>query len=82
MARILLTSPLFSSGLSDLFLNPNLCGIFPKESESFISDARHSAFLSLTEKGVEAAAATSISFSRSFSSFFSSTALCSDTVER
>lgn len=56
-------------GLSDLFLNPNLCGIFPKESESFISDARHRAFLSLTEKGVEAAAATSISFSRSFSSF-------------
>ncbi|XP_016311304.1 plasma protease C1 inhibitor [Sinocyclocheilus anshuiensis] len=56
-------------GLSDLFLNPNLCGIFPEESESLISDARHSAFLSLTEKGVEAAAATSISFSRSFSSF-------------
>lgn len=56
-------------GLSDLFLNPNLCGMFPGESESFISDVRHSAFLSLTEKGVEAAAATSISFSRSFSTF-------------
>ncbi|XP_016145963.1 plasma protease C1 inhibitor-like [Sinocyclocheilus grahami] len=56
-------------GLSDLFLNPNLCGIFPDESESLLSDARHSAFLSLTEKGVEAAAVTSISFSRSFSSF-------------
>ncbi|KAK7145705.1 hypothetical protein R3I93_013442 [Phoxinus phoxinus] len=56
-------------GLSDLFLNPNLCGMFPGESESFISDARHSAFLSLTEKGVEVAAATSISFSRSFSTF-------------
>uniref|UniRef100_A0A8C1RXI9 Serpin peptidase inhibitor, clade G (C1 inhibitor), member 1 n=1 Tax=Cyprinus carpio TaxID=7962 RepID=A0A8C1RXI9_CYPCA len=56
-------------GLSELFSNPNLCGIFPEDSESFISDARHSAFLSLTEKGVEAAAATSVSFSRSFSSF-------------
>ncbi|KAF4110209.1 plasma protease C1 inhibitor [Onychostoma macrolepis] len=56
-------------GLSDLFSNPNLCGIFPEEAKSFISDARHSAFLSLTEKGVEAAAATTISFSRSFSSF-------------
>ncbi|XP_056115643.1 plasma protease C1 inhibitor isoform X2 [Rhinichthys klamathensis goyatoka] len=53
----------------DLFLNPNLCGMFPGESESFISDVRHSASLSLTEKGVEAAAATSISFSRSSSSF-------------
>uniref|UniRef100_A0A671PND1 Serpin peptidase inhibitor, clade G (C1 inhibitor), member 1 n=1 Tax=Sinocyclocheilus anshuiensis TaxID=1608454 RepID=A0A671PND1_9TELE len=56
-------------GLSDLFLKPNLCGIFPGEYESFILDVRHRAFLSLTEKGVEAAAATSISFSRSFSSF-------------
>ncbi|NP_001116757.1 plasma protease C1 inhibitor precursor [Danio rerio] len=56
-------------GLSDLFNNPNLCGMFPGEPESFISDVRHRAFLSLTEKGVEAAAATSISFSRSFSSF-------------
>ncbi|XP_039520162.1 plasma protease C1 inhibitor isoform X1 [Pimephales promelas] len=56
-------------GLTDLFSNPNLCGMFPDESESFISDVRHSAFLSLTEKGAEAAAATSISFSRSSSSF-------------
>ncbi|XP_051508903.1 plasma protease C1 inhibitor-like isoform X2 [Myxocyprinus asiaticus] len=56
-------------GLSDLFDSPNLCGMFPGESVSFISDARHRAFLSLTEKGVEAAAATSISFSRSFPSF-------------
>ncbi|XP_059360016.1 plasma protease C1 inhibitor [Carassius carassius] len=58
-----------SMGLSDLFSKPNFCGIFPEDSESFISDARHSAFLSLTEKGVEAAAATSISFSRSFPQF-------------
>ncbi|XP_048067384.1 plasma protease C1 inhibitor [Megalobrama amblycephala] len=56
-------------GLSDLFTKPNLCGMFPGEQESFISDIRHSASLSLTEKGVEAAAATSISFSRSFPSF-------------
>ncbi|XP_051964810.1 plasma protease C1 inhibitor-like [Xyrauchen texanus] len=56
-------------GLSDLFESPNLCAMFPGESDSFISDARHRAFLSLTEKGVEAAAATSISFSRSFPSF-------------
>ncbi|XDV49375.1 hypothetical protein PO909_018641 [Leuciscus waleckii] len=56
-------------GLSDLFSNPNLCGMFPDESEAFISDVRHSAFFSLTEKGVEAAAATSISYSRSFSTF-------------
>ncbi|XP_043103777.1 plasma protease C1 inhibitor [Puntigrus tetrazona] len=56
-------------GLSDLFSDPNLCGIFQEDSKSFISEARHRAFLSLTEKGVEAAAATSISFSRSFSSF-------------
>ncbi|XP_077078820.1 plasma protease C1 inhibitor [Siphateles boraxobius] len=54
-------------GLSDLFSKPNLCGMFP--GESVISDVRHKAFLSLTEKGVEAAAATSISFSRSFSTF-------------
>ncbi|XP_056319926.1 plasma protease C1 inhibitor [Danio aesculapii] len=44
-------------GLSDLFNKPNLCGMFPGEPESFISDVRHRAFLSLTEKGVEAAAA-------------------------
>nr|QGH45509.1 complement system-related protein C1INH-2 [Cyprinus carpio] len=50
-------------GLSDLFLKPNLCRIFPGDSESFISDICHSAFLSLTEQGVEAAAATRISFS-------------------
>uniref|UniRef100_A0A8C2EY34 Serpin peptidase inhibitor, clade G (C1 inhibitor), member 1 n=1 Tax=Cyprinus carpio TaxID=7962 RepID=A0A8C2EY34_CYPCA len=36
-------------GLSDLFLKPNLCRIFPGDSESFISDICHSAFLSLTE---------------------------------
>ncbi|KAI2661852.1 Plasma protease C1 inhibitor [Labeo rohita] len=60
---------LIKLGLEDLFTAPNLCGIFPGDSESFISDARHSAFFSMTETGVEAAAATSISFSRSLSVF-------------
>lgn len=67
--RVYQNSPHLFSGLEDLFTAPNLCGIFPGDSESFISDARHSAFFSMTETGVEAAAATSISFSRSLSVF-------------
>ncbi|KAF4072707.1 hypothetical protein AMELA_G00266010 [Ameiurus melas] len=55
--------------LSGLFNDPNLCGIFDQNKVTPLSDARHRAFLSLTEKGVEAAAASSISFSRSFSNF-------------
>nr|QBY91832.1 serpin G1 [Ctenopharyngodon idella] len=65
----LLEDLLSNMGVSELFINPNFCGMFPGEQESFVSDIRHSAFLSLTKKGVEAAAATSISFSRSFSTF-------------
>ncbi|KAI7798120.1 plasma protease C1 inhibitor precursor, partial [Triplophysa rosa] len=54
-------------GLSDLFHDPNLCAL--STGDSAISDARHRAFLALTEKGVEGAAATSISLSRSFPVF-------------
>ncbi|XP_033478862.1 plasma protease C1 inhibitor [Epinephelus lanceolatus] len=55
-------------GLSLLFENPNLCGLY-SEDRIALDDARHRAFLALTEQGVEAGAATSMAFSRSFSSF-------------
>ncbi|XP_070972217.1 plasma protease C1 inhibitor-like [Oncorhynchus clarkii lewisi] len=55
-------------GLSELFDSANLCGFYP-DNELLLTEARHRAFLSLTEEGVEAGAATSLSFSRSFSSF-------------
>nr|XP_046163670.1 plasma protease C1 inhibitor-like [Oncorhynchus gorbuscha] len=55
-------------GLSELFDSTNLCGLYP-DNELLLTEARHRAFLSLTEEGVEAGAATSLSFSRSFSSF-------------
>ncbi|KAM3864878.1 plasma protease C1 inhibitor [Diretmus argenteus] len=53
--------------LSSLFEDANLCGL--SEEKVVLSDARHRAFLALTEEGVEAGAATSLSFSRSFPSF-------------
>ncbi|KAG7458567.1 hypothetical protein MATL_G00221810 [Megalops atlanticus] len=58
-------------GLTDLFDSPNLCGLTTMRMDTPLSltDARHRAFLSLTEEGVEAGAATSISFSRSFATF-------------
>nr|XP_020509723.1 plasma protease C1 inhibitor [Labrus bergylta] len=55
-------------GLSTLFEDANLCGLNPEE-RLVLDDARHRAFLALTEHGVEAGAVTSISFSRSFPSF-------------
>uniref|UniRef100_A0A8C8C5L5 Ig-like domain-containing protein n=1 Tax=Oncorhynchus tshawytscha TaxID=74940 RepID=A0A8C8C5L5_ONCTS len=55
-------------GLSELFDSANLCGLY-SDNELLLTEARHRAFLSLTEEGVEAGAATSLSFSRSFSSF-------------
>ncbi|XP_026881679.2 plasma protease C1 inhibitor [Electrophorus electricus] len=64
-----LISLLKSMGLFGLFDDPNLCGMFPDQETTLLMDARHRAFLSLTEKGVEAAAVTSMSFSRSFSTF-------------
>lgn len=56
-------------GLSSLFEDAKLCGL--NSEESFVlDDARHKAFLALTEHGAEAGAATSISFSRSHRTFF------------
>ncbi|XP_074555154.1 plasma protease C1 inhibitor [Halichoeres trimaculatus] len=55
-------------GLSSLFEDANLCGLNPEE-RLVLDDARHKAFLALTEQGVEAGAVTSMSFSRSFPSF-------------
>lgn len=58
-------------GLSDLQFEPNLCGLSSEDRNPplSLSDAQHRAFLSLTEKGVEAGAVSSLSFSRTFSSF-------------
>ncbi|MGU1914733.1 serpin family protein, partial [Pseudomonas aeruginosa] len=55
-------------GLSSLFEDANLCGLFSEE-KVLLDDARHRAFLALSEQGVEAGAVTSMSFSRSFPSF-------------
>uniref|UniRef100_A0A7N8X4P6 Serpin peptidase inhibitor, clade G (C1 inhibitor), member 1 n=1 Tax=Mastacembelus armatus TaxID=205130 RepID=A0A7N8X4P6_9TELE len=54
-------------GLSSLFEGANLCGL--SEEKLVLNDARHRAFLALTEQGVEAGAVTTMSFSRSFPSF-------------
>lgn len=56
------------SGLSSLFEGANLCGLYSEE-RLVLDDARHRAFLALTEQGVEAGAITSVSFSRSHPSF-------------
>ncbi|NP_001290301.1 plasma protease C1 inhibitor precursor [Larimichthys crocea] len=55
-------------GLSSLFEGANLCGLYSEE-KVVLDDARHRAFLTLTEQGVEAGAVSSFTFSRSFSSF-------------
>uniref|UniRef100_UPI0037E857D1 plasma protease C1 inhibitor n=1 Tax=Semicossyphus pulcher TaxID=241346 RepID=UPI0037E857D1 len=55
-------------GLSSLFEDAKLCGL-NSEERLVLDDARHRAFLALTEHGVEAGAVTSLSFSRSFPSF-------------
>ncbi|XP_017272100.1 plasma protease C1 inhibitor [Kryptolebias marmoratus] len=55
-------------GLSSLFEGARLCGL-SSEGHLVLDDARHKAFLALTEHGVEAGAATTVSFSRSFPSF-------------
>ncbi|KAL3996467.1 synaptotagmin-9 [Sarotherodon galilaeus] len=55
-------------GLSVLYEGADLCGLYPQE-KLLLDDAKHRAFLALTEKGVEAGAVTTLSFSRSFPSF-------------
>lgn len=55
-------------GLSSLFEGADLCGLY-SEDRVVLGDTRHRALLTLTEQGVEAGAATSVSFSRSFPSF-------------
>ncbi|XP_041839418.1 plasma protease C1 inhibitor [Melanotaenia boesemani] len=55
-------------GLSLLFEGASLCGLYT-EQRVVLDDARHKAVLVLTKQGVEAAAATSLSFSRSYPSF-------------
>ncbi|XP_062244487.1 plasma protease C1 inhibitor [Platichthys flesus] len=55
-------------GLSSLFEEANLCGLY-SEDRLLLDDARHRAFLALTEDGVEAGAATAMGFARSFPSF-------------
>lgn len=63
-----LLSPPLKSGLSSLFEDANLCGLY-SENRLVLTDARHRAFLALTEEGVEAGAVTSVAFSRSYLSF-------------
>ncbi|XP_070684079.1 plasma protease C1 inhibitor [Pempheris klunzingeri] len=55
-------------GLLSLFEGANLCGLYPAE-KVVLDDARHRAFLALTEEGVEAGGVTTLSFSRTFPSF-------------
>ncbi|KAI1887614.1 hypothetical protein AGOR_G00192130 [Albula goreensis] len=60
-------------GLPDLFAPsiPNLCGLSSEDRTPpiVLSDGQHRAFISLSDKGVEAGAASAFSFSRSYSSF-------------
>lgn len=55
-------------GLSSLLEGANLCGLYSRD-RLVLDDVRHKAFLALTEQGVEAGAATSMSFSRSYHTF-------------
>ncbi|XP_063812178.1 alpha-2-antiplasmin [Pseudophryne corroboree] len=54
-------------GLGQLFTSPNLKGI--SDEALFVSSVEHQSTLELNEEGVEAAAATSVVTSRSFSTF-------------
>ncbi|KAM4594628.1 plasma protease C1 inhibitor [Fundulus diaphanus] len=55
-------------GLSSLFEGASLCGI-SSDGDLVLDEAKHKAFLALSERGVEASAATSLAFSRSFPTF-------------
>lgn len=55
-------------GLFSLFEKANLCGLYTEEPLT-LTEAKHKAYLALTETGVEASAATALGFSRSFMSF-------------
>uniref|UniRef100_A0A665UU40 Serpin peptidase inhibitor, clade G (C1 inhibitor), member 1 n=1 Tax=Echeneis naucrates TaxID=173247 RepID=A0A665UU40_ECHNA len=55
-------------GLSSLLERPNLCGL-NSQNMLAVDEVKHKALLALTEKGVEASAVTTVSFSRSFTSF-------------
>lgn len=55
-------------GLFSLFEGANLCGLFPEEP-LILGEAKHKAYLALTEKGVEAGAVTALGFFRSIMSF-------------
>lgn len=55
-------------GLFSLFEGANLCGL-SAEGPLTLDEAKHKAFLALTEEGVEAAAVTALGFSRSLLSF-------------
>lgn len=54
-------------GLSALFEDANLCGM--SSDKILLDDARHRAVLTLNERGVEAGAATTVAFSRSYPTF-------------
>ncbi|XP_048851535.1 plasma protease C1 inhibitor isoform X2 [Brienomyrus brachyistius] len=58
-------------GLKELFETPNLCGLSSEDVDPplVLGEAVHRSFLSLTETGVEAGAATAFSYSRNFLSF-------------
>ncbi|XP_015248921.1 PREDICTED: factor XIIa inhibitor-like [Cyprinodon variegatus] len=55
-------------GLSSLFEGARLCGL-SSNSDLVLDEAKHKAFMALTERGVEASAASSLAFSRSFPTF-------------
>lgn len=55
-------------GLFSLFEGANLCGLYP-EDPLILDEAKHKAYLALTEEGVEAAAVTALGFSRSIMTF-------------
>lgn len=60
-------SPLFLSGLGELFSGPNLAKI--SDGSLLVSSVLHKSSMELTEEGAEASAATSVIISRSNPTF-------------